>query len=138
MPVACSEGGVADSMTVLICFGILLGACKPAFSISDLVWTFGAGAVRGGSGGGDGATMSVAIICVGSASGCKRGQAIKAIIPVPFTNKEMNGQYLLRAGCVLPDSMKIVQTWSRLDKLEKELTYTYLDTKRESLIPLTR
>jgi hypothetical protein len=97
---------VADSFTVLICFGILLGACNSAFSISDLVWTFGAGAVRGGSGGGDGATMSVAIICLGNASGCKRGQVTNASIPAPFTNKEINGQYLLRAGCVLPDSIK--------------------------------
>jgi hypothetical protein len=71
-----------------------------------LLWTFGAGTVRGGNGGGAGATMSVAIICLGNASGCKRGHAIKAIIPVPLTNKETNGQYLLRAGCVLPDSIR--------------------------------
>src|ERR1700692_2733886 len=99
------DGGIAASFTCFIAFGILLGGCNSVLSISDLVWTFGAGAAGGGAGGGDGATISVAIICLGNASGCNNGQITSASNAPALIRKATNDQTLFLRFILLPDSI---------------------------------
>jgi hypothetical protein len=96
-----------------------------------LVWTFGAGAAGGGAGGGDGATISVAIICLGNASGCNNGQITSASNAPPLSRKATNDQNLFFRFILLPDS---INESSNIGSPQSIMTYTYLDTGPSILI----
>ncbi len=77
--------------------------------------------------------MSVAIICVGNASGCSNGQMISASNAPPLTRKARS-DHLLFAFILLSDSIK---EFSNITLPRSIRTYAYLDTTPDVLIRLT-
>jgi hypothetical protein len=119
------DGGIAASFTCLIVLDILLGASNSVLSISTLAWTLGAPAAGGCAGGGDGATISEAIICLGSASGCNNGQITSASNAAALSKKATNDQNLFLRFILLPDS---INESSNIASPRSITAYAYLDT----------